>query len=328
MPTPPPDKTEEETPLRVLQVADVPTQITGQPDWLVEQLWAHQAVGVLGGSPKSCKTFLALDIALAVATGTPCLGQFPVTTPGPVLLFAAEDDPLQIRARLDGLARARRVDFNTLPVFLILTEQLRLDLRPDRARLIDAIQTHRPRLLILDPFVRLHRLQENSAQEISALLADLRALQRRFQLAVLLVHHVRKTNGLASGQDLRGSGDLWAWGDSFLYLQRYHEQLRLTVEHRAARAPDPFILCLHDSDPVHLQIDHHPPPVTPPGTAPAHDSLARQVVSALRDHGAPLTQEQLRARLKVRNQSLTAVLRQLRQAGSVVRTTQGWRLSA
>lgn len=325
MPTPPDPAPAEPAPLRVLQVARVPTQTSGQPDWLIEPLWAYQAVGVLGGSPKSCKTFLALEMALAVATGTPCLGQFRVTTPGPVLVFAAEDDPLKIRARLDGLARARRVDFNALPVFLILTEQLRLDLPRDQARLIDAIQTHRPRLLVLDPFVRLHRLQENSAQEISALLADLRALQRRFQLAVLLVHHVRKTNGLASGQDLRGSGDLWAWGDSFLYLQRYHQQLRLTVEHRAARAPDPVTLCLHDHDPVHLQIDDHPPP---PGTPPERDTLAQQVVSALRDHRAPLTQEQLRAQLKVRNQSLTAVLRQLCQAGSVGRTPQGWRLSS
>jgi len=315
-------------PLRVLQVARVPTQSSGDPDWLIESLWAYQAVGVLGGSPKSCKTFLALEMALAVATGSPCLGQFRVTTPGPVLVFAAEDDPLKVRARLHGLARARGVDFDALPVFLILSEQLRLDLPRDQARLVDAIQTHRPRLLVLDPFVRLHRLQENSAQEISALLADLRALQRRFQLAVILVHHVRKTNGLASGQDLRGSGDLWAWGDSFLYLQRYHEQLRLTVEHRAARAPDPFTLCLHDDDPVHLQVDDDaPPPATRPNTAPRHDTLAQQVLSALRDHAASLTQEQLRARLKVRNQSLTAVLRQLGEAGSVVRTPHGWRLA-
>ncbi len=316
-------------PLRVLQVARVPTQTRGQPDWLIEPLWAHQAVGVLGGAPKSCKAFLALEMALAVASGAPCLGQFRVTTPGPVLLFAAEDDPLKIRARFHGLAQALGLDFDALPVFLILSEQLRLDLPSDQDRLIDAIHTHRPRLLVLDPFIRLHRLQENSAQEISALLADLRALQRRFQLAVLLVHHVRKTNGLASGQDLRGSGDLWAWGDSFLYLQRYHGQLRLTVEHRAARAPNPFSLSLHDHDPVHLQLDHDPPPpATRPRTAPRYDILAQSVVCALRNHGAPLTQEQLRDHLKVRNQSLTVVLRQLCQAGSVVRTPHGWRLSA
>ena len=217
MPTPA-DPTHPQAPLNVLQVAHLPTRANDQPDWLIDPLWAYQAVGVLGGSPKSCKTFLALEMTLAVATGTPCLGHFPVTTPGPVLVFAAEDHPLQIRARLHGLARARNVDFNALPIFLILADQLRLDVPRDQDRLINAIHTHQPRLLVLDPFVRLHRLQENSAQEISALLADLRALQRRFHLAVLLVHHVRKTNGTASGQDLRGSGDLWAWGYVKLYI--------------------------------------------------------------------------------------------------------------
>ena len=35
--------------------------------WLIEALWAEQAVGIVGGEPKCCKSFLALDIALAVA---------------------------------------------------------------------------------------------------------------------------------------------------------------------------------------------------------------------------------------------------------------------
>lgn len=323
MPTPP-DPADPPQPLHVLQVAHVPTRASGHPDWLIDPLWAYQAVGVLGGSPKSCKTFLALEMALAVATGTPCLGRFPVATPGPVLVFAAEDDPLQVRARLHGLATARRVDFNHLPVFLILADQLRLDLPRDQDRLVDAIHTHQPRLLVLDPFVRLHRLQENSAQEISALLADLRALQRRFHLAVLLVHHVRKTNGTASGQDLRGSGDLWAWGDSFLYLQRLNDQIRLSVEHRAARAPDPIALSLHDHDPVHLRIDDDALPHKAPRTTPRQDTLPQQVVNALTHHHAPLTQEQLRNQLKVRNQSLTLVLKKLRQQGALARTPHGW----
>ena len=322
MPTPPDPPVAPPEPLRVLQVADVPPEPAGQSDWLVKHLWAHQAVGVLGGSPKCCKTYLALELALAVATGTPCLGRFPVAHPGPVLLFAAEDAPVKIRARLRDLAQARRVDFDTLPVFLILTDQLRLDLKPHLARLVHAIHAHQPRLLILDPFVRMHRLQENSAQEISGLLADLRALQRRFGLAVLLVHHTRKTNGQASGQDLRGSGDLHAWGDSNLYLHRRHDQLRLSVEHRAAAAPEPVALSLHGDHPAHLVIDDAPPQVR------HADALDQQLLETLRSQDAPVTQAQMRDLLKVRNQSLTAVLHQLRDKGRIARTPNGWTRSA
>ena len=43
---------------------------TEEHRWLVAGLWAEQAVGIVGGEPKCCKSFLALDIAVAVATAT------------------------------------------------------------------------------------------------------------------------------------------------------------------------------------------------------------------------------------------------------------------
>lgn len=310
----------ESRPLHVLRVADLPPEPLDRPAWLIDEIWADEAVGVIGGAPKCCKTYLALEMALAVASGRPCLGRFPVPVPGPVLLFAAEDSPLQVRARLLGLAQARGVDFTSLPVFLILAEQLRLDLEQDKARLAAAIEDHRPRLLILDPFVRLHRLDENSAMEVSALLADLRALQRRFHLAVLLVHHTRKANGESSGgQALRGSSDLHAWGDSNLYLGRSQDKLRLAVEHRAARAPQPITLALAGDDATHLVVDSTGPEPQPPG-------LQAQVLALLGRCPGPLTQHQLRCTLKVRNQSLTAALQELLAGNRISRHNGGWML--
>ena len=58
-----------------------------QQDWLVDTLWGEQAVGILGGEPKCGKTFLALDIAVAVASAA-CQVQFK-TDPG----FAFKIDP-------------------------------------------------------------------------------------------------------------------------------------------------------------------------------------------------------------------------------------------
>lgn len=305
-------------PLQVLRLADLPPDPPEQTPWLISQLWAAEAVGIIGGAPKCCKTYLALEMALAVASGNPCLERFAVPQPGPVLIYAAEDSPFHVRARLLGLACARGIDFRSLPIFLILAEQLRLDLEIDRHRLARAIEKHQPRLLILDPFVRLHRLDENSAMEVSALLADLRALQRRFHLAVLLVHHTRKTNSEASGQTLRGSSDLHAWGDSNLYLRRTQDQIILAVEHRAARAPDPFALTLTGEQP-HLQIAAFP-------AQPPQPSLQQQVLHVLRQQPGPLTQYQLRCALKVRNQALTNVLHELLLEKKISRSDDGWML--
>ena len=308
------------SPLHILPVAQIPPEALDQPPWLVEQLWAHQAVGIIGGAPKCCKTYLALEMALAVASGRPCLGRFHVPQPGPVLIFAAEDAPIQLRARLLGLARARGADFQALQIFLILAQQLRLDLDLDRRRLAQAIEKFQPRLLILDPFVRLHRLDENSAMEVSALLSDLRALQRRFHLAVLLVHHTRKAGGEASGQTLRGSSDLHAWGDSNLYLRRSQDQIHLTVEHRAARAPEAIALTLTGDEAAHLEVTSLAPSL-PKETG---SDLQQEVLDALRRHHAALTQYQLRCALKVRNQVLTTALRDLLATNKISRCDGGW----
>ena len=74
--------------------------------WLVTGLWAEQAVGIIGGEPKCCKSFLALDIAVAVAAGIPCLRRFAVPRPGRVLLYAAEDALHIVRRRLEGICAA------------------------------------------------------------------------------------------------------------------------------------------------------------------------------------------------------------------------------
>jgi hypothetical protein len=63
--------------------------------------------------------------------------------------------------------------------------------------------------------VRLHRIDENASAEVAPLLDFLRGLQRRYQTAVVLVHHARKgASHLRAGQALRGSSELHAWGDT------------------------------------------------------------------------------------------------------------------
>lgn len=314
--------------LKILAVARVCTGDRETPPWLIDRLWASQAVGLIGGAPKSCKSWLALEMALSVASGRPCLGCFEVMGTGPVLLYAAEDSPRQVRARLQGLARARQAEFETLAVHLILEPRLRLDVPQDQRRLEAAIREHRPKLLVLDPFVRLHRLDENSAAEVSALLADLRAWQREFGVAIVLVHHTRKgnANGDAGGQALRGSSDLHAWGDSNLYIRRSGDELALSMEHRWARSGQPLALRLADSDgPPRLEVR----PAAAADSAPAAPDLRARVLAVLRSAGVgrPMTHDQLRDTLKVRDQRLKEVLWQLRGEDQVDRNARGWFLN-
>jgi RecA-family ATPase len=129
----------------------------GEQRWLVTSLWSEQAVGIIGGEPKCCKSFLALDLAVAVAAGVPCLRRFAVPRAGRVLLYAAEDALHIVRRRLDGICAAAGLRLADLDVQVITAPTVRLDLEADRRSLDDTVAELQPRLLVLDPFVRLHR---------------------------------------------------------------------------------------------------------------------------------------------------------------------------
>lgn len=116
--------------LRVIRASNFSSSDPEQPKWLIEDLWGAEAVGMIGGPPKSCKSWLALEMAVAVASGNHCLGHYAVPKPGSVLIYPAEDAPAQIRERLDHLARARGTEIRALDVHLILDPEIRLD-RPD-----------------------------------------------------------------------------------------------------------------------------------------------------------------------------------------------------
>lgn len=313
------------TPLPTCRPRDIESD-DARHRWLVHSLWAEQAVGIVGGEPKCYKSFLALDIAVSVASGAPCLRRFPVETTGPVLLFAAEDALPVVKQRLLGIAAAAGVDFQTLNIHVITIPSLRLDLESDRDRLRKTVDAIRPVLLILDPFVRLHRVDENAAADVAPLLGALRHLQRGFGTAVLLVHHARKSGASRPGQALRGSSELHAWGDSNLYLRRTKDRLLLSVEQRAAPSIPALPLELRqDGHALALHVLPEAEAKISPASAPKL-STTQRIEQAL-SSGDPMSRRQLRDACRIRNATLTDALGQLLAAGRVVETSAGLRLA-
>jgi len=295
--------------------------------WLVDTLWGRSAVGFLAGRPKLGKAWLGLDLALSVATATPCLGRFHVRDPGDVLVYLAEDHPASLRERLAGLCLHRGLALDDVPLHVITAPALRLDLECDQLRLHRTAGRIRPRLILLDPLVRLHRRDENHAGDVAELLAFLRHLQRHHDLAVLVVHHMRKSGAAHAGQALRGSGDFHAWTDSALYLRSHHDRLLLSPEHRDAPAPNPIELRLcsrPDGSQTHLEI-LDPQNLDPP-VPPLAPSLTDRLLDLLHSVSRPLTRMELRQRLRVNNQRLGQLLADLDQRQVVARSQQGWSL--
>jgi hypothetical protein len=308
--------------MRLLPVAPAWRLAEGVPEqrWLVTGLWSEEAVGIVGGEPKCCKSFLALDLAVAVAAGVPCLRRYAVPHSGRVLLYAAEDALATVRRRLEGIAAAAGVELADLDIQVITAPTLRLDLDADRRSLALTVAKLQPRLLILDPFVRLHRIDENASGEVAPLLAYLRELQRRHHVAVLVVHHAKKGAGRArAGQALRGSSEFHAWGDSNLYLRREGDTLTLTVEHRAAPSQKPMrIELVEAAEALALQVADRSEPATP-----APSSLDERIASALADAAFPLPFGELRSKCRVRTATLYERLAALTATGRIVKAGDG-----
>jgi len=229
-----------------------------------------------------------------------------------------------VRQRLIDICALAGLKLESLPVQVITAPSLRLDLATDRQRLARTVESIQPKLLILDPLIRLHRIDENEASQIAPLLGGLRELQRRFELAVLLVHHAKKeAHSKRPGQALRGSSELHGWGDSNLYLRRKRDRITLTTEHRAARSQENILLELTQSDPIALEMAHSDPPQTP---APPL-SVVQRILNAMTQADHPISASALRKLCSMKNATLCTSLATLTQQGLIRRESNGYRIN-
>jgi len=268
-----------------------------------------------------------------VASGTPCLGHFEVERPATTLVYLAEDSLPMVRARIASLCEARGLALASLDLNVLTVPTLRLDNPAHQLALAHTLRQLRPGLLVLDPLVRLHRLDENDAREVSGLLGYLRELQRTFNLAIVVVHHARKRTAASPGEALRGSSDLYAWTDVTASLSRVRDEdeLLLRVEHRSARSPEPIrlqLLSRPDGTRTHLELLEAPSQDAsdeprPPAT------LAAALLVELGSADRPVAVETLRARVKAQKQRVTRCLEDLEKQGYVRRAGPrgGWQLA-
>jgi hypothetical protein len=218
--------------------------------WLVEQLWGASSVGLIGGAPKCSKTWLGLDLALSVATGTACLGKYAVPRPGPVLVYLAEDALPMVRQRVEGMARHRGLELQQVEIHVITAPTLRLDRQPHRRQLLQTAQRlAAPAAAVgsAGPPARHRRKQRRRSGRTVGLLPQPAAATGPVGDPGAS-HAEERRGGVAAGQGLRGSSDLHAFGDSNLYLKRTKDRLLLSSEHRAAPASPPVYLELVATD--------------------------------------------------------------------------------
>lgn len=186
--------------------AEIPSIVTmqtlldqplAQPEWIIQDV-LPSGVSLLAGPARADKPLLANQVGLSVALGLPFLGRFPARR-GRVLYLALAESELQVRGRACALLNGQSHPDNFLFAFQWLPFR-----QGGLADLEDTIAgLSEPRLIIVDPveFVQplrtevgangWSRARQNSASEAAlSFFLPLSQLATRFNLAILLLHHL------------------------------------------------------------------------------------------------------------------------------------------
>jgi hypothetical protein len=200
--------------------------------WLVGEIWGEGEVGFISGLPKSYKSWLALDLAVSVATGTQFLNNFQARKKN-VLLIQEEDPRPVLQTHLSqvaaskGLINVENMGNDTiemryeLPSNLYIVSNVGFVVNEDWLELLNQWVVDREiELLILDPLSMIAGdVDEFKLFELmSGLLKPLKMLRQETGTAICIVHHHTKDATKTGGAGMYGSVAFWAWEEAALHL--------------------------------------------------------------------------------------------------------------
>lgn len=189
---------------------------------LIKDLLPKATLSVIFGASTSGKTFITLDIALAIARGVYWRDGTKRTEQTGVAYVVAEGTggmQLRVQAYLDHFVGTLQFP-QDVPFALLEHAPDLMEVAPalDLAEKVNALP-HKVGLVVVDTLAQTMRGDENSAKEMGCYVANCRAIHRRTGAMVLLVHH----SGKDAARGMRGSSTLFAAADVVLEVLRQPE---------------------------------------------------------------------------------------------------------
>ena len=224
-------------------------------EWLVKGLIPRPGYIFLTGEPKCGKSYLALQLALCIAQGSPFLGHQTRTATSThsdtlpqkqnhVLYLQLDTSEMVWRERLEGL-QDQLVDISG-PVLMPHPDSV-----PGRVNVLDQssrdwlqalIAAADPALVIIDILRQIHNADEDSSTEMKKVFDELDILLKG--RACLFLHHapklhpefgpIRVVNSLRGSSYMAGHADaIWLLNDGYLHVEsRFGSSERIWVQRR------------------------------------------------------------------------------------------------
>ena len=196
--------------VHIIGINDVKEGEHGE-EWLIEGLWEYDSVGLIVAPPKSYKSTLITNMAVAVASGKPFDGRKVIQ--GGVLILQGENSLVAEKSRMMNIAGT-----TDLPIYYVQSS-INLD---NIEVLKRTIIENNIKMLVVDPLYLLFGSGNMNHQvDVTPKLRTLTELRKETGCSIILVHHTRKTDGSSdlSTSDINGSGFFEGWYESLIMLQ-------------------------------------------------------------------------------------------------------------
>lgn len=216
----------EETPqLLFISAAELNEKNIDPPKFIIEGMLS-EGLALLVAPSKACKSWMALDMGISVATGTKFLGR--MTNKGSVLYIAYEDSEFRLKDRQEKVLNGRPAPKD----LYLATAATAADLDHGLIEQLESFLTQKPdtNLVIIDTF-QCARSLNNSKNAYAKDYRDtgkFKAFADAHRLTVLLVHHTSKrTDDNDPFASINGTTGIMGASDTTIMLTRTNKETGL-----------------------------------------------------------------------------------------------------
>ena len=225
--------------IRLIDSTTLMQNVYPEPKWAVPKL-IPEGLTLLVGRPKMGKSWLALSLAIEVASGGKALGSIPVKQ-GKAVYFALEDNERRLQARCASLMDDRSIEEGQLMFSTTIDKFYKKEDKKSEenglAQLEDLIDEmgEELRVIFIDTLALItpKGKNENSYSDNYDYISGIQKLAIEKGVAIVLVHHTRKGQSeVYALDDVLGSTGLTAGADCILMLKRAPDGNELFVTGR------------------------------------------------------------------------------------------------
>jgi len=237
-----------------------------------EGILKNNALMIVGGPPKSYKSFVSNTIAVDLIVGRNlftairsdhgrhCLA-FNIPKPQRVLIFEQEIGEDDLEDRLKPLYESLLPDKQKFMRDNLFTHSLDHSMQLDNSdglKLIDeVIGDIKPTVTIFDPLIEFHTSDENSPTAMAKVMRCLDWLRERHKFATIMDHHAGKETQIrkTGGDALRGASSIYGKLDTYLALKPVNRNASLIEAEFTVRRGKPICPFYLQLNPLTMRAD-------------------------------------------------------------------------